>query len=514
MKKYLPLILAVLHTIISFFTDRMIFSFSSGDAWGNYIPCKILMFIFLYMFWRFLFNCDRDILKYSAIYLIPIIAVLIFKLPQGFLSNDERLIFEQAVQLADYTWFYYLTTWYYIITMMMIPSYLGPIIVKVVIQVLMCGYCVLRVAKHTGSKKRGAVIYAAFLLPPILAYTTSAHRIPIYIYLYLFLMFRLYMDMLEKRELSKFGLVFLCVIMAVLTQWRTEGIYLAVFGPLLLFIAYPSLRKKKSILTVCLIFAAIQYLVSIPQNGIIPSRMNDKAENRMGPFYAYTITNMVRNGLDVEKNTADLLQVDRYLDMETVKNINYALGDINYEDTLILYYPGYTGLRAEASDEDYRAYVEACKNIFKNNPDVLVKTRIGSFDYAATVYDIRLDQGAAAFLISIIKTVAYNLYIPMVLLLLLFMYSVIRMLQKMVQKQPFSGHAFTAVMTLGLFAHWFIVFVLAPASYFKYYFPIYFTVYFWYILYIADSTWTALRKKNNSVCDKRIPASAGKELKD
>ena len=60
--------------------------------------------------------------------------------------------------------------------------------------------------------------------------------------------------------------------------------------------------------------------------------------------------------------------------------------------------------------------------------------------------------------------------------------------QPLSQWQPLCQYAFTAVMTLGLFAHWFIVFVLAPASYFKYYFPIYFTVYFWYILMVADTT--------------------------
>lgn len=474
MKKYAPPVIAALQLIISFFTDRTVFTFSSEDAWGNYIPCKVLMFVFLYLFWHFLFNCDKKILKYSAVYLIPIAAVLIFKLPQGFLSNDEHLIFEQAANLADYTWFYYLTTWYYIITMMIIPSYLGPIIVKVIIQVLMCGYCVYRVDEHTGSKKRGAVMYIAFLLPPILAYTTSAHRIPIYIYLYLFLMFKLYMDMREKKEPSKKEIVLLCFVIAVLTQWRTEGIYLALFGPVLLIIAYASLRKDiKSVLTVFILSFFIQYIVAIPQYGIIPARMNDKADNRMGPFYAYTVTNMVRNGLDVEKNRDDLIQIDRYLNMETVKEINYVLGDINYEDTLILYYPGYTGLREEATDEDYRAYVDACKRLFKNNPDVLVKTRIGSFDYAATVYDIRLDQGIPGLVISVIKTIAYNLYIPMVLLLLLFLYSLVRL-------RPFE-----IIMTLGLFAHWFIVFVLAPASYFKYYFPIYFTVYFWYILTLA-----------------------------
>ena len=111
MKKYLPFIISFMQCFVSFFTDRLIFTADPLSQPQNYIPCKILMFIVLYMFWRFIFSKPLSVLKYAGLYLIPIIGVLIFKLPQGFLSNDEHLIFEQALKHADYTWFKYITTW-------------------------------------------------------------------------------------------------------------------------------------------------------------------------------------------------------------------------------------------------------------------------------------------------------------------------------------------------------------------------------------------------------------------
>ncbi|MCR5485996.1 MAG: hypothetical protein K6F35_00550 [Lachnospiraceae bacterium] len=473
-KIILPAVPALIHTAISFFTDRLIFTQDPSGMLHNYIPCKLLMFLALYFFWRFLFFGNRKMLKYSLIYLIPMIAVCLFKLPQGFLSNDERLIFEQAAALADYTWFYYLTTWYYIISMMILPAWFGPILVKLVLELLVCGYCLQRFTDYLDAKY-GCLLYAGFLLPPILAYTTSAHRIPIYIFIYLVLMVMMLMDFLQGIVPGRMKLCGELFLIALLTQWRTEGIYLALLGPVLMLTAYPSLRKSSgSVLKLLAASLLIQYLIAIPQYGILPNRMGDKADNRMGPFYAYTVTNMFRNGLDLEKNAEDLKQIDRFLRVETIQAINDELGDINYEDALILYYPGFTGVREEAGDEDYKAYVEASKRLFRNNPGVLLKTKLGSFDYAATVYEIRWEEGGirgfAKFLVSIVKTVSYNLYIPMLLLAVLFLYSIAK-------RRPF-----TFFLCSCLLGHWFIVFVLAPASYFKYYFPVYFTTYFWWIM--------------------------------
>lgn len=486
LKTAAALLITLIWVAASFLYDRHTFTVSPLSMAHNYIPCKILMAAAVFSAASFVIKavCDRtsfewQMLKYALIYFLPLILVLIYKLPEGFLTNDETLIFSEASNLADYTWFYYLTTWYYIISMMMIPSWLGPVIIKVVIQCATAGYVVARLKGYLKGARRAYIIYAAFFLPPILAYTTSAHRIPVYIFLYILFMFILFMDRKEGRELTWRRALVLLFLMAVLTQWRTEGIYLAFFGLILMMICYPSFyRDKKNpaarIASLVILSFVIQYAVAVPQYGIIPSRMGDKAANRMLPFYAYTVTNMYRNGLDIEdpRNKASWEKVDRFLDVDTIVSINNDLGDINYEDSLILYYEGYDGRREGAGDEDYMAFVEGVKELMENNPGVLIRTKWGSFDYAATVYVPVLGQGAAACAVSIVKTIAYNLYIPMILLVLMLVFSLAGVKKR----------AFFLILALCLFSHFFIVFVLAPASYFKYYFPVYFTMYFFAIL--------------------------------
>lgn len=465
---------ALVHWILTFFTDRLVFVHSDKTDLSNYICCKVVLLLVLFLLWSFILKvfAERDeellkILKYSGVYLIPLILVMIFKLPQGYLSNDEALIFEEARVLADYTWFSYLTTWYYIVSLMLIPVKLAPIFVKVILQLLICGYTVKRSVDLCG--RAGLLTYIPFLFYPVLAYTTSAHRIPVYFLLYSFMLIKLFFDALEEKSPSKITLLWLLLLGAVLTQWRTEGIYLLIIFQILLFIAYRDIRSVKEFLPVVLVFILMQYLVSVPQNGVIPGRMGDKANNRMAPFYAYTITNMMRNGLDRDKNKADLEKVGQYLSIEALDRINEDLKDINYEDVLILYYPGYIGVKEDVTPEDYNAYTEGCMNIFKNNPDVFLRTRAGAFNYAALPYHIGTDEGGVKgfikLIFSIVKALFYNLYIPHILLLIGF-------LMGLIKKKPFLFFA-----SAGLIGHFIIVFVLAPASYFKYYFPVYFTVY-------------------------------------
>lgn len=496
-------VMALIHWVITFFSDRLVFDALpwsgelAADECVNYFLCKVVLLVVLCYMWKLIIGLAADVsglvsqlrdssdgivrsidglsprlqtAVYAAVYFLPIIGVLIFKLPQGFLSNDETLIFAEAAALHSYTWFYYLTTYYYIVTMMLIPCWLGPILVKVFIQLAVCGYCVYRLRKFL--KDRYAYgIYLAFLLPPVLAYTTSAHRIPVYYLLYLLLFFTLAMDRLEKAEPSGHRLFWIMVCGAVLTQWRTEGVYMAVLLPILIFLTYPSLfTNKKKILTVIAASLVIQYLMTVPQTGFVADRLGDQADNRMGPFWAYTVTNMYRNGLDLEKNSADMEKIWRYLDKGTLQAINDDLRNINYEDVLILYYPGYTGRIETATDADYIAYVEGCKSLFVHNPGVLLKTRIGAFCYAAMPYHFDLTEGGMKgflkFLVSVVKTCAYNLFIPLAIAIFFWIYSLVRR-----RWQYFF-------MLSGLACHFVIVFILAPASYFKYYFPIYMLAYF------------------------------------
>ncbi len=472
--------LSLIHWAVTFFTDRLIFEVSPSDNLFDYSVCKVLALIALYAFYygiaSLVFRKNRplkEILLAALIYL-PVMAVVCFiKLPQGYLSNDETLIVSSALHLEHYTWFYYLTTYFYIVSFMLIPAYLGPIFIKLLIEFLVVGYTVCRI-KGTFGRPWGYFGYLLFLLYPVIAYTTSAHRLPVYFLLYLFLFTTLLFDGIEKKEPSRLKTVCLLLLGALLTQWRTEGIYLLLLVPVLMLFVYPTLRKKKALITLILLSGLIQYLVSVPQNGIVAREMGAAADDRMKPFYAYTITNMFRNGLDPEKNADDLAIVDKYLSLEKIDAINAYYGDINYEDVLILYDNDFAGVREEATVTDFFNYANALKRIFKNNPGTFLRTRIGAFCYAALPYKIETGSGLISLGISVVKSLSYNLFIPLGIVLILCVYSLF-------QKRFYSFFA-----TAGILAHWFIVFILAPASYFKYYFPVYIMAYFYLLLLILQ----------------------------
>lgn len=479
------LIIAAVHIIITFITDKSVFSFPDkgaqqyAAAMVDYSICKIIAFLLLAVLYYSVLSLIITKSDYAASfkkivinalpYLVVLIGVLVIKLPEGFLTNDENAIYTNAITLTHDTWFNYLTNYYYIVALMILPFKYGPIFAKIVLEFFVTGYVVFRCREYFG-KIPGAFSYLVFILYPVIAYTTSAHRLPVYFFLYLLLFCKLLFDALEKKNLNKITYSLIIILGAMLTQWRTEGIYMAVLLPILMLFVYPSLRSKKNTVILVVVTCLVQFVVSLPQNGI-GAGLSDKANDRMKPFYAYTITNMYRNGLDLEKNAQDLAIVDKYLSLDKIREINEYYQDINYEDVLILYKDDFIGVREDADVAEFIEYSEALKRIFKNNPDVFMKTRWGAFKYAALPYKIVGPEGGlrglVSCLISIVKSVSYNLFIPVVLVFVLLVYSLIK-------RRWYSFFFFG-----GLVCHWFIVFILAPASYFKYYFPVYIMAYFY-----------------------------------
>ncbi len=494
LRKHIPevicSVLALIHLMITFATDRSIFTVSPSVNMTDYVICKVLAYVLLaalyYGIYQFVAKgvlprlrheegvepCTFYQVVMAALpYLVVMAVIAVVKLPQGYLSNDEALIADGALRLAHDTWFYYITTYYYIVCFMIIPAAMAPVYVKLLLEFLVVGYVVFRMKKVL-SKPYGYLAYFLFLLYPVLAYTTSAHRLPIYFLLYLLLMSMLIFDGIEKQEISTGKACGILLLGAVLTQWRTEGIYLAVIVPILMLFVYPALRKRKAVITLVIATVLLQYLVSVPQNGLVASEMGAAADDRMKPFYAYTITNMFRNGLDREKNAEDLAIVDKYLSIDQIDAINDYYGDINYEDVLILYQDGFVGVREEAGIAEFFDYANALKRIFANNVGVFLKTRVGAFCYAALPYHIETGSGVVSLGVSLVKSLLYNLFIPLAIIAVLCVYTLVR------------RRWFSFFLTGGLLAHWFIVFILAPASYFKYYFPIYIMAYFYVLMLI------------------------------
>ncbi len=485
-------IIATVLTVASFVSDRTVFTFPNAEDAGyglaiaDYCICKILAFVVLFALANCLFTVilgrgeQRDrlwgVIKCGLLYLPILLAVLIIKLPGGYVTNDELSICENAKSLVHDTWFNYLTVYYYIVSFMIFPFKYGPIIMKAIIEFFVVGYTVFRSREYFG-EKAGLFMYLLFILYPVIAYTTSAHRLPVYFFLYLLLFAKLIFDVSVKRDITRPRLFLVLLAGAVLSGWRSEGIYLVILIPILLFIAYPKLRNIKSMTVLILCYAVIRFAVFLPQDAVTGQDISSAANDRMKPFYAYTITNMYRNGLDTDKNADDLAIIDEYIPTEAIEKINEHYGDINYEDVLILIKDEFGGVRPEAGYTQYYDFSQSCMRIFMNNPGVFAKTRWGAFCYAALPYHITY-QGMGigqllSFAISVVKTVSYNLFIPAVFTVLLCIYSLVK------------KRWFTFFAAGGLIAHFTLVFILAPASYFKYYFPVYIMAYFYMIFLLV-----------------------------
>lgn len=50
----ISILVALIHTIITFFTDKIIFELDSINR-INYYFCKVLVFVILVLFWKFVF---------------------------------------------------------------------------------------------------------------------------------------------------------------------------------------------------------------------------------------------------------------------------------------------------------------------------------------------------------------------------------------------------------------------------------------------------------------------------
>ena len=114
--------LALVHQIVTYFMDKSVFATSPSDNLTDYVICKLCALIAVWFVYGAIYDIITDknrsrlkivrIIKAAAPYLIILLGISFIKLRGGYLSNDETLIYDNAISLTHYTGFYYITTYY------------------------------------------------------------------------------------------------------------------------------------------------------------------------------------------------------------------------------------------------------------------------------------------------------------------------------------------------------------------------------------------------------------------
>ena len=450
------LVLALLWWALSFWYER--FAFEPGSAAASrftWICIKLLLLPTLWALLSLSFAAARDFRRRgpassTLLYALPVfLPVTLFwavsrAWPLG--PGDQFNILYAAFSYYSLGgFFFYLTVWLPMLAMNIFPLAAFAVVFKIFSISLGAGYCVYRLKRLTGSWA-ALLLYVPFLVPPGLYLSYNIHRVPSYAVLYLVLSCKLLCDRLEERRLSRGVFALLCLTLAALTQWRSEGIYLLLLGPVLLWFAYrPKLTKRQTALALAVFYAA-ELLVWIPQAK--DSEMG--ADDRSLPLFESLITGMERKGLDKEKNAAELAEVDRYIDLEALHALNEELGDYCYVDNLILYY----GMRPDPSAADKAAFREAMVRIVLRNPLVYLRNQLACWNHISQqqYHDRKLDELANIF---------QRLYLPTLWLIALWVWLLV--------KRRWSAW----FMTSAHLCHMAITTALLPAAYFKYYYSEY-----------------------------------------
>ena len=176
---FFALIIAVIHFVSTFFTEKLSFNEMTIDSEHivSFILCKILLVIILVAFWQFVFramfgkNKDlRSIFKYSVIYFIPMMFVLLTIWP-GLLGDGDFSYFLRLELDYDYNYYlHYFTSLIHIIGMMIFPFITGVFIFQSICYSVIVGYLIHRTRVYFDSKF-AYLLYFIFALPSIVHFS-------------------------------------------------------------------------------------------------------------------------------------------------------------------------------------------------------------------------------------------------------------------------------------------------------------------------------------------------------
>lgn len=460
---------AVLLWGTSFLMERLSFDMAARESHlGTYLWVKVLLFGVLLCCGSFLVQftagiraitkkqCklkNTNIAVKTVLYAVPLFVCVsgIWILRGAPMGYEESSITQYALGFDVFNGvFTYLTSYAHMMIRMFFPGVYAVPVGKIVFLSLLAGYCAARIDTLFGTSL-AVLLYFFILVPPALTQSYSIHRSPFYGPIYMAFLIKLLCDWKEKRTAGKWEWIMLAFVAAILSQWRSEGIYLALLGPVVMAFAYRIRPTKKNIAWIAGVNLLFQIVVWIPQASITTWKEENYNAKRSQPFYDYVLTGMLRNGMNREKNREDLEICDRFIRIDVIDRLNAFYGDHAYDEGYATYGDTeFSALVEGTTDADMLAYEGAVRRMILRNPFLYIRTQIGGFSHISTHYE------------SICLSAIFgNLWVTAAWVVGLMIWALA------------CREWCLALIMFCPFAHAGITTILLPAAYFKYYYPEY-----------------------------------------
>ena len=446
----------------------------------------------------------KNEIKISIIYFL-ILSILIILVWPGAWSNDDITILRNAEKYKLTPWHHFFSGLFQSLCLQTIPIPAGVIIIQALISSLIIGYCISNIAALYGKDKKQNIIIQIVLglislFPPLILYILSGFRMGMYSYFELLLITKMIILYKERNKLVFTELLKISLLTIIIACWRTEAIYYPVFILILYLILGRKVILKRVAITSFIIVMAINFSIGKINNNMIGSNNYSVTATIQG------VIALVQHA-DETKDKKELDQIDKVMDVKHIKEHPNVPSEIIYWSD---------GVVKKYSDEEYSNYLKSYMKLTLKYPDVAFKSmwelfadsvsgmgdgskqslynmvynahstalqiyKIGTQGWrewsavTSTVLryntaineDIR--ENVILFLngtqtdgsLTIIHNVFWNLFIPIILILISLIY-------KLIKKDWFM-----VVLILAIIARIPLVFATAPAPYFMYYLSTY-----------------------------------------
>lgn len=383
------LVVALLHWVVSFFTDKIIFSYSmvnfstaKDSILSLYsIGMKAAFLVLLCFLYQMLANLlekvkQEEHIRVAAqlgmVYFCCMLLILLCVYP-GAWRMDEFGILREATALMPLFWQGYLTSLFYIFSLMLIPTPAGVIVVMCLVNSICVGYVCGKIDKVLQLKHKFWLLLPFFAFP-VLDSNMYPMRMSVYAFVEMVLAMIFVSAIYEKRRLGNYEKAVVIVLTALCGVWRTEGIYYLLWIPLVYLFVYfkDSPQKKKDICYVG-ILCLTGVLVFLPQS----------LGNKMTSGDKYGITSIVLpmapllTQADENREASDLKDID-VIDkvIDTRKMIDgYAKG----KSGINIFWSEPKLVKSGYTNEEYSECKKAYYHLIMKYPQVFFKERIHTF---------------------------------------------------------------------------------------------------------------------------------------
>lgn len=379
------LITAFVHWLITFATDRIFFEYSlfsfetSKDvifslyAWG----IKIAFLVLLIAGYQILGNTIkkyksgeksiREYLFYAGVYFLLMMFLLLLVYP-GAWRMDEFGILRDAKTLMPTFWQGYLTSYFYIFALMVLPVPAGVIVMQCAVISLCVGFVCER-AQRILKLKHKLWLLLPFLAFPVLDSNVYPMRMSVYVFLELCLAAVFLSGIFEKRKLTAKETWFAIILTAVVSVWRTEGIYYMVWIPIVYVITFWKQESRKKKLQFVIVTLVATIAVMMPQT----------LGNKMMSGDQYEITSMVLPLAPLlseaqEEQPEELQAIDKVIDVNLM-----IQGYENGKSGISVFWSEPSLIRTNYTSVQYKEFKSAYYSLIGKYPYVFLKERVETF---------------------------------------------------------------------------------------------------------------------------------------